>query len=130
MAGAAGKLLLKAAPAAVTATAAFLVYWGIRRALKKSSERKTYAEALADGAPENWANDFYAAFHGGPFGWGTDFPLTIKTVKEIPNKKAWDKTAKAYQKMHGRNLAKDVWDELDRAELAEFETHYNMILKK
>ena len=85
------------------------IYFG-RRAIKSSTQSKTYNKTLDDGTPENFALRLKQAMGNGYD--GTDEAAILAVFAEIPNQDVFEKVEKAYQKLTQRNLSEALDDEL------------------
>ncbi len=77
-----------------------------------------HSKSFQDGAPETYAKQIKMAFDNDGY-WGTDLKALRAVLEQIKSKDELDKVYKAYQKEYGRNMYKDMSDELSSSEYNE-----------
>jgi hypothetical protein len=97
----------------------------IKNAVQDRAQDKAENDATRTGDPGLYAKQLKLAFNPSGFDWlqSTDFTsddLVLSTLEEIPSRKVYQNVVAAYARLYpGRNLNRDLLDELDAGEFVK-----------
>lgn len=86
-----------------------------RTVIRDNQQHNAQDNAATSGQPSYWADRLFAAFNPSSSGFsdGTDEELVFGTLREIPSRRMWEETVKAYSRLtRGGSLTVDLREEM------------------
>jgi hypothetical protein len=106
-------------------TVAGFGYWIISKKLKENRLKRNYQEVekeLGVNTPDGKAAGYAAVLFSAMDGWGTNEDLIYSTIREMKSQGVlFAAVANAYRKLYGKNLLRDIQDELSSTEYMKFQ---------
>jgi len=102
-----------------------IAFWLISRKIKENRLKRNYQEVekeIGVNTPSGKAAGYAAVLFSAMDGWGTNEDLIYSTVREMKTQGVlFADVANAYRKLYGKNLLKDIQDELSSTEYMKFQ---------
>lgn len=92
--------------------------WLGRKIYRELVSNKEENKSFEDGTPATIAKQIKMAFENDGW-WGTDTNALRTTLRSVASQDDWNKVVKAYQKLYGNNLLRDLSSELQTTEYDE-----------